>query len=330
MNDHIHIRNVTKTFAEFTLSCDLTIAEHEMVSLLGPSGCGKSTTLSLINGILTPNEGSIILGGRDMTPLPIWERPIGYVFQDYALFPHMNVRQNIAYSLKIAGRPKAERDRRVDELLEIIQLEGYGNRTIEHLSGGEKQRVALARAIAPKPKLLLLDEPLSALDAKLRISMRKEIQRIHREMGLTTLYVTHDQEEALAISDRIAVMNAGRIEQTGTPEEIYQQPATLFAANFIGLSNIIPSDEIRFPTECPHIVFRPEHVDISQTTNETTRQDAVVFSRAHLIYEEYAGQHYVETFSWNGREITAYSKKKRIIDTMFELSVAKNHIICLR
>jgi ABC-type Fe3+/spermidine/putrescine transport system ATPase subunit len=311
MNNLISISNVRKNFPEFSLSIDLEIHDGEILSLLGPSGCGKSTTLSLINGILSPDTGDIFIAGENITRLPIWERNIGYVFQDYALFPHMNVRENIGYSLKIKRVGKKEISQRVNELLELIQLPDYGNRKIHHLSGGERQRVALARAVASKPKLLLLDEPLSALDAKLRVSMRKEIQRIHDDLGLTMLYVTHDQEEAMAISHRIAVMNNGNIEQIGTPEEIYHHPKTLFAADFIGTTNTITQPE------GATVVFRPEHVHIDSGIGTAEMR----FEQAYLAFQEFAGRWYTCTFIYKDQEITAYSTEKLQLHRNYTLSV---------
>jgi ABC-type Fe3+/spermidine/putrescine transport system ATPase subunit len=316
MNTLISISNVHKTFPEFSLSIDLDIHDGEILSLLGPSGCGKSTTLSLLNGILTPDSGDIFIAGEKITHLPIWERNIGYVFQDYALFPHMNVRENIGYSLKIKRVPKREITKRVDELLELIQLTDYGNRKIHHLSGGERQRVALARAVASKPKLLLLDEPLSALDAKLRVSMRKEIQRIHDDLGLTMLYVTHDQEEAMAISHRIAIMNKGNIEQVGTPEDIYHHPKTLFAADFIGTTNSITQDD------GTTYVFRPEHVMLGRHTDISSLE----FEQAYLAFQEFAGRWYTCTFIFKDQEITAYSTEKLQLHRNYTLSVDKAKI----
>jgi putative spermidine/putrescine transport system ATP-binding protein len=221
---------------------DLDIADGEFFSMLGPSGSGKTTTLRMIAGFETPNEGSIVLGGKDVTALPPFERDVNTVFQDYALFPHMSVGDNVAYGLVVRKVPKAERVRRVGEMLELIQLRGYEKRKPGQLSGGQRQRVALARALVNRPRLLLLDEPLGALDLKLRESMQIELKQIQNEVGITFIYVTHDQEEALTMSDRIAVFNAGRIEQVGRPAELYERPATRFVAGFVGTSNLISGD----------------------------------------------------------------------------------------
>ncbi len=237
----LKIERITKSFKDNQVvkGVDLAFNRGEFVSLLGPSGCGKTTILRMIAGFERPTIGSIVVDGRDITNLPPNQRKIGMVFQAYALFPNMNVADNIGFGLKIAGMPAPERQSRVDEMLRLIGLPGFGKRFPFELSGGQQQRVALARAIAPRPSMLLLDEPLSALDAKIRVSLRQEIRAIQRELGITTEFVTHDQEEALSISDRIVVMNAGNVEQFGTPFEIYNKPATRFAATFVGQLNTL-------------------------------------------------------------------------------------------
>ncbi|MCF7945731.1 MAG: ABC transporter ATP-binding protein [Spirochaetia bacterium] len=234
------VESLKKTYPEFNLEISLTAESGTLVSLLGPSGCGKSTTLSLITGIENPDYGSITLNNKELTGIPTWSRNIGLVFQNYALFPNMSVYQNISYGLRVRKYSRAEIRERVFELLRLVGLDNYENRSCALLSGGEQQRVALARALAPNPELLLLDEPLSALDAKLRLRLREEIQRIQQELHITTVYVTHDQDEALSISDKIIVMNSGRTEQEGAPEDIYRRPETLFSGTFIGDSSIIP------------------------------------------------------------------------------------------
>jgi ABC-type Fe3+/spermidine/putrescine transport system ATPase subunit len=236
----LKLEALKKTYPEFEIDVALSVAPGELVTLLGPSGCGKTTFLRLVAGLIRPDEGRISLGGRRVETLPTEQREIGIVFQDYALFPHMNVAENIAFGPRMKNWPQQRIRERVGELLDLVQLGGYEKRKVTELSGGEQQRVALARALAPNPRLLLLDEPLSALDARLRKTLRAEIRRIQQKLGLTTIYVTHDQEEALALSDRIAVMRGGRIEQTGEPREIYHLPATPFVAAFIGQSNLLP------------------------------------------------------------------------------------------
>ena len=236
----VKLQSLKKSFQNFNIDIDLSIDEGKLVTLLGPSGCGKTTTIQLISGIISPDNGSIFINNKDVTRLPVWLRNIGIVFQDYALFPHLNVFENIAYGLKARKISKNIIINKVNEMLELVHLKGYSKRSIDSLSGGEKQRVALARALAPSPELLLLDEPLSALDAKLRTILRREIRRIQKKLGITTIYVTHDQDEALSISDRIILLNSGRVEQEGTPWEIYNKPGTRFSADFLGESNILP------------------------------------------------------------------------------------------
>lgn len=235
----LEIQGVTKKFKEVIAVADfsLEVKKGELVTLLGPSGCGKTTTLRIVAGFERPDRGKILIEGCDVTNVPPERRDIGMVFQNYALFPHMTVFQNIAFPMKIAKRPKKEIAVKVREYLSYVRLEGLENRYVHQLSGGQKQRVALARALARSPKILLLDEPLAALDAKIRVQLREETRQLQQQLKITTLYVTHDQEEALSISDRIVVMRDGVIEQVGTPEEIYFRPATLFVAYFVGTMN---------------------------------------------------------------------------------------------
>lgn len=218
---------------------DLTVEAGEFLTLLGPSGCGKTTTLRIIAGLEEATEGTVWLEGKDVSSLPPEKRPVNTVFQSYALFPHMNVEQNIAYGLKLQGVAKVERKQRVAEALELVRLSGYEKRTPSQLSGGQRQRVAIARAVVLKPRVLLLDEPLGALDLKLRQEMQYELKRLQQQLGITFIYITHDQEEALNMSSRIVVMREGRVEQIGTPEDVYEHPSTLFVAGFIGQSNLI-------------------------------------------------------------------------------------------
>ncbi|HVX72345.1 MAG TPA: ABC transporter ATP-binding protein, partial [Devosia sp.] len=229
-DDFLHLDNLVKRFGGNTVvkGANLSFSKGEFVTLLGPSGCGKTTILRMIAGFERPTSGTILVEGKDISTLPPNQRQIGMVFQAYALFPNMNVEDNVGFGLRIAGMGRDERRVRVEEMLKLIGLGGYGKRFPFELSGGQQQRVALARALAPRPRMLLLDEPLSALDAKIRVSLRQEIRAIQRDLGITTIFVTHDQEEALSISDRIVVMSAGNIEQVGTPFEIYNKPATRF------------------------------------------------------------------------------------------------------
>lgn len=236
---HLALKNISKHFGDFTAVKDfnLDVRKGEFVSFLGPSGCGKTTTLRMIAGFETPSHGQITIDGVDITEKAPSQRNVGMVFQSYALFPNMTVAQNIGFGLRIRKEPEDVVQKRVSEMLAIIHLEAKGNSYPYQLSGGQQQRVALARALAIRPSVLLLDEPLSALDAKIRISLRAEIRAIQRELGITAIYVTHDQEEALSISDRIVVMNVGEMEQVGTPFEIYNFPTTRFVANFVGSLN---------------------------------------------------------------------------------------------
>jgi putative spermidine/putrescine transport system ATP-binding protein len=237
----IELHEITKSFANNTVvkNLSLSVEEGKFLSFLGGSGCGKTTTLRMIAGFETPTSGRILIEGKDVSRVPPARRNLGMVFQNYALFPNMTVRKNIAFGLKIAKVPAQEMHARVDEMLALIHMENYGDRYPHQLSGGQQQRVALARAIAVRPKALLLDEPLSALDAKIRVQLRDDIRNIQQELGITTIYVTHDQEEAMSISDQIAVMRNGGIEQVGTPFDIYNTPATSYVASFIGTLNLL-------------------------------------------------------------------------------------------
>jgi putative spermidine/putrescine transport system ATP-binding protein len=234
--------NVSRHFGEVRAvdAVELAIGDGEFFAMLGPSGSGKTTCLRLIAGFEQPDAGRIVIHGRDMRGVPPYERDVNTVFQDYALFPHMNVRDNVAYGLMVRKVATAKRYRRAEEALELMQLAGFGARKPAQLSGGQRQRVALARALVNHPRVLLLDEPLGALDLKLREQMRAELKALQRQVGITFVFVTHDQEEALGMSDRLAVFNHGRIEQLGTPAEVYERPATEFVAGFVGVSNILP------------------------------------------------------------------------------------------
>jgi len=237
----LEIENLRKSFGQVAVvqHFDLAIQRGEFVSFLGPSGCGKTTTLRMVAGFEQPTSGAIRINDKDVTGLRPNQRNVGMVFQSYALFPNMTVADNVGFGLKVAKRPTAEIRPRVEEMLKLIKLPTHAGRYPYQLSGGQQQRVALARALAVKPQVLLLDEPLSALDAKIRISLREEIRSVQRSLGITTIYVTHDQEEALSMSDRIVVMNEGRVEQIGTPFEIYNFPRTRFVASFVGTLNIL-------------------------------------------------------------------------------------------
>ena len=247
---------------------DLEVRRGEFFTMLGPSGSGKTTTLRLIAGFERPDAGRIMLAGQDVAGRPPYERDVNTVFQDYALFPHMTVGENVAYGLKVKGVRKAARENRVAQALETVRLQGYEARKPSQLSGGQRQRVALARAIVNHPRVLLLDEPLGALDLKLRQEMQIELKRIQQEVGITFVYVTHDQEEALTMSDRIAVFAAGRVEQVGTPVEVYEHPASEFVAGFVGVSNLLERDGRRF-------TVRPEKIRILEAGEATQAGDEV-------------------------------------------------------
>ena len=278
----IRLQNLTMEFdGERILDgINLYINDHEFLTLLGPSGCGKSTTLRIIGGFLTPTDGNVLFDGQRINDVPAYKRQINTVFQRYALFPHLDVYDNIAFGLRVAKVPKEEIHERVTRMLEIVSLKGYENRRITNLSGGQQQRVAIARALVNEPKVLLLDEPLGALDLRLRKDMQNELKRIQQATGITFIYVTHDQEEALSMSDTIVVMDNGRIQQIGKPEDIYNEPKNAFVADFIGESNILDGVmlddyKVRFfgkqfkcvdkgfqPNESVDVVIRPEDIDI--------------------------------------------------------------------
>ena len=243
MNESLlSLKNVSKAFDDKTVlnSLDLDILDGEFITLLGPSGCGKTTLLRLMAGFEQPDTGAVSLSGHDITHAAPEHRPLNTVFQNYALFPHMSVYDNVAYGLKMEKRPRDEIRQRVDEVLAMVQLQDFARRKPHQLSGGQQQRVAIARAVVKRPQLLLLDEPLSALDYKLRRTMQVELKRLQRELGITFVFVTHDQEEALSMSDRVVVLKDGAIQQLGTPREIYERPANLFTARFVGETNLFP------------------------------------------------------------------------------------------
>jgi putative spermidine/putrescine transport system ATP-binding protein len=259
----VRVAGLRKSYGDVVAvdAIDLEIAPGEFFTMLGPSGSGKTTTLRMIAGFETPDEGTIELAGEDVSRLPPYERPVNTVFQDYALFPHMTVQDNVEYGLRVKGVKKGERGERAQEALRMVRLAAHGARRPSQLSGGQRQRVALARAIVNRPKVLLLDEPLGALDLKLRQEMQIELKSIQREVGITFVYVTHDQEEALTMSDRIAVFNEGRIEQVGPPAEVYEHPQSEFIAGFIGVSNVLERDGRRY-------TVRPEKIDLIEDGHE--------------------------------------------------------------
>lgn len=292
------LTNIAKTFPGGTkalLPTDLEIAKGEIVSLLGPSGCGKSTLLRIVAGLETPDPGAkIVFDGEDVTQQSVETRKIGMVFQSYALFPNMSVRGNIGYGLKTQKLPKAEIDARVDEVITLCRLNAYADRAVTALSGGQKQRVALARAMAPRPRVLLLDEPLSALDAALRGQLRDELALLLRQFGITAIFVTHDQDEAMAIADRVAVMSQGEVAQIGTPEALYRNPSTGFVARFVGdampLSGRIESDRLHLlggvlalpqPADGHEVLVRAEDIRLDAQGPVTARVETVTFLGTH-------------------------------------------------
>ncbi len=266
----VRLDGVVKRFGDVLAAdgIDLEVHEGEFFSLLGPSGSGKTTCLRMIAGFERPTAGRILLGGVDVGDRPPYERDVNTVFQDYALFPHMTVSENVGYGLMVRKVPRSERAERVNEALEMVRLGAFGDRKPAQLSGGQRQRVALARALVMRPRVLLLDEPLGALDLKLRQAMQVELKEIQQAVGLTFLYVTHDQEEALTMSDRLAVFNQGRVEQVGTPADVYERPATGFVAGFVGVSNLIEGDAAAAIIGSPQAVtIRPEKIHLALDVN---------------------------------------------------------------
>lgn len=262
---YLQLNNISKVFNRKKVvdNLSLSINKAELICFLGPSGCGKTTTLKMIGGFLKPTEGNISIEGKDITNLPPEERPVSTVFQSYALFPHLNVIENVIYGLKFKGYKKKEALKKGEEYLNMVGLLEYKKRKINELSGGQQQRVALARSLIVNPKVLLLDEPLSNLDASLRISMRKEIKEIQKKFNMTMIFVTHDQEEALTLADRIVIMRDGKMEQIGTPQEIYNNPENPFVLNFLGNSNIL--EESKNST----LFIRPEHIILDKNTGHS-------------------------------------------------------------
>jgi len=266
----VAVEGIRKAYGDVVAVADvrLTVADGEFFTLLGPSGSGKTTTLRIIAGFERPDTGRVTLGGVDITNEPPYARDVNTVFQDYALFPHMSVSENVGYGLKVKGTARRERNAQVADVLRMVRLDGYGSRKPIQLSGGQRQRVALARSIVNRPKVLLLDEPLGALDLKLRQEMQVFLKSLQRELGMTFLYVTHDQEEALTMSDRVAVFNEGRIEQVGTPSDVYERPASEFVAGFVGTSNILERGGRR-------ISVRPERIELDKDGEAGTVADVV-------------------------------------------------------
>jgi putative spermidine/putrescine transport system ATP-binding protein len=277
---------IRKTYGDVVAvaDVDLTVGDGEFYTLLGPSGSGKTTTLRVIAGFEQPDAGRVTLGGVDITEQPPYARDVNTVFQDYALFPHMTVAENVGYGLKVKGVPRKERAAQVADVLKMVRLDGYGDRKPVQLSGGQRQRVALARSIVNRPKVLLLDEPLGALDLKLRQEMQVFLKGLQRDLGMTFIYVTHDQEEALTMSDHVAVFNEGRIEQVGSPKDVYARPATEFVAGFVGTSNILERDGRRFSV-------RPERIELNGHGEPATVADVVfVGAFTRILVDTEAGE----------------------------------------
>lgn len=296
---YLRIENLRKIFEENRgiEKIDFSIEKGELISLLGPSGCGKTTLLNIIGGFLKPDNGKIYLENRDITDIPPEKRDISTVFQSYALFPHMNVLENIKYGLKYKKLTKKEQNELALEYLKIVGLDGYEKKSIQELSGGQQQRVALARALVLYPKILLLDEPFSNLDAKLKISMREELKELQKNLKISMIFVTHDQEEALSIADKVVVMNNGRIEQIGTPEEIYYSPINEYVANFIGKSNFILKDGAKK-------LIRPENIKIEKNQKGNWKVINKEFMGAYTILKIRNGieELYVNIQGEKGRE----------------------------
>ncbi len=282
----MRLEGIVKRFGEVTAvaGIDLEIADGEFFSMLGPSGSGKTSTLRMIAGFERPTEGTVWLHGRDVTGLPPFERDVNTVFQDYALFPHMSVADNVAYGLVVGGVPTRERRDRVAEALRMVRLEGYDARRPGQLSGGQRQRVALARALVNRPRVLLLDEPLGALDLKLREEMQIELKAIQAQVGITFIYVTHDQEEALTMSNRLAVFNEGRIEQIGTPADVYEHPLTTFVAGFVGTSNLLKGESARAVIGTDGVfTVRPEKIRVADASAQPAEDEASALGRIHEV-----------------------------------------------
>ena len=294
---YLECNNLKLHYKNFNLSVDLKAEKGELIAIIGPSGSGKSTLLSLLCGLENPDEGSIILDGKDITQLPVQNRQIGMVFQDFSLFSSMNVKDNIQYGMH--GLDKEQKDSYTKELLKLVDLEGYEKRAVHQLSGGEAQRIALARALAAKPQILLFDEPLSALDAPLRTKIRTVIRDIHDRTQMTMLYVTHDREEAFAIADRIIIMKDGSIQSEGTAEQLYKKPINLFCANFTGEGSVIKGKDSTY-------FVRPEDIQIVETTKQ--EDNCLLLQNAKVIGNEYTGNNYIIRLVYNDSIITALSR----------------------
>lgn len=336
--EQINLVGVSKSFGEDLIldHLDLTIIEDEFLTLLGPSGCGKTTTLRIIGGFTQPDEGKVYFHGKDITDLPAHLREVNTVFQQYSLFPHLNVEDNVAFGLTLKKLPKKEIKSRVDNILGLLNLSGFQKRTIDQLSGGQQQRIAIARALVNEPEVLLLDEPLAALDAKLRKDMQIELKRIQRETGVTFIFVTHDQEEALTMSDRIVVMDRGHIQQIGRPIDIYNEPVNRFVADFIGESNIVEGvmqagDKVAFSGhvftcideafpagEAVDVVIRPEDVELVPLDQGMLQ--------GRVLDSIFKGVHYEMRLQVGEEVYLAQSTRTAPIDSMVGIYIAPENI----
>ncbi len=342
MENIIEIKNISKQFEELKVldNISLNIRKNEFVTLLGPSGCGKTTTLKILAGFETCDEGEVIFENKKINNLPSYERQINTVFQKYALFPHMNVYENIAFGLKIKKTSKDKIDIKVKEVLKLVALEGFEKRKIESLSGGQQQRVAIARAIVNEPKVLLLDEPLGALDLKLRKEMQIELKKIQKQLGITFIFVTHDQEEALTMSDTVVVMNKGVIQQMGTPEDIYNEPINKFVARFIGESNIfdgvmLEDFKVKFcgrEFECVDKGFeKNQDIDVVIRPEDITMVDAEGADLKGIVKSSvFKGVHYELELEENGRSWILQNTKNAKVGTEIGMDIYPEDIHIMR
>jgi putative spermidine/putrescine transport system ATP-binding protein len=331
----VRLEGLRKTFGDTVAvdEVDLDIRDGEFITLLGPSGSGKTTVLRMIAGFELPTAGRILLAGTDVSRTPPFDRDVNTVFQDYALFPHMTVQQNVEYGLKVKGVGKAERRTRAEDALASVRLAGFGSRKPDQMSGGQRQRVALARALVNRPKVLLLDEPLGALDLKLREQMQVELKAIQRDVGITFVFVTHDQEEALTMSDRIVVFNEGRIEQVGTPADVYERPATDFVAGFVGTSNLLRGDAARAVIgEEATFSIRPEKIRIAEPGAEVAPSDRAAHGRIREVVYVGSATRFVVDLDAGGALVAMQQNQERssmevveLRDTAVQLVWSKAH-----
>lgn len=338
----IELKEISKTYGENKVlnNLSLNIKKNEFLTLLGPSGCGKTTTLKIIAGFENADEGVVLFADENITNLPPYKRKLNTVFQKYALFPHMNIYENIAFGLKIKKLPKNEIDKKVKEMLKLVALEGFEKRSVESLSGGQQQRVAIARALVNEPEVLLLDEPLGALDLKLRKEMQIELKKIQQELGITFIFVTHDQEEALTMSDTIVVMNKGVIQQMGSPEDIYNEPANAFVADFIGESNILDGIMLEdYKVEFSNVIFqcvdagfdknekidvviRPEDIEI------TSPESGMLQGKVNTV--TFKGVHYEIEVEEKNQKWIIHNTKSAVVDSMVGLNIDPEAIHIMR